>query len=115
MEYFVSGSGLVQTFQELGGTSDEIDAAKIAELARKGNEIALAAFQSYGADVASLCETIRALLDPDVIVIGGSIANARDIFGDEVIKKTSARGTRIAWAELGAAAGVIGAASLNIP
>ena len=115
MEYFVSGSGLVQTFQELGGTGNEIDAAKIAELARNGDAIALAAFQSYGADVGSLCETIRALLDPDVIVIGGSIANARDIFGDDLIKKTSARGTKIVWAELGTAAGVIGAASLNIP
>ncbi len=115
MEYFVSGSGLVQTFQELGGTGYEMDAAKIAELARNGNEIALAAFQSYGNDLADLCETIRALIDPEVIVIGGSIAKARDIFGDDLIKKTSARGTRIAWAELGTAAGVIGAASLNIP
>ena len=115
MEYFVSGSGLVKNFQESGGTDDEIDAAKIAELARKGNEIAVAAFQSYGNDLADLCETIRALIDPEVIVIGGSIANACDIFGDDLIKKTSARGTRIAWAELGLGAGVIGAASLNIP
>ncbi len=114
MEYFVSGSGLVQTFQELGGVGDEIDAAKIAELARNGNEIAVAAFQSYGNDLADLCETIRALIDPDVIVIGGSIAKAHDIFGKELIKKTSARGTQIVWAELGTAAGVIGAASLNI-
>jgi glucokinase len=115
MEYFISGAGLVKTFQESGGTGDEIDAAKIAELARSRNEIAISAFQSYGNDLADLCETIRALIDPEVIVIGGSIANARDIFGDELIKKTSARGTRIAWAELGTAAGVIGAASLNIP
>ncbi len=115
MEYFISGAGLVKTFQEFGGKGDEIDAAKIAELARSGNEIAVSAFQSYGNDLTDLCETIRALIDPEIIVIGGSIAKARDIFGDDLIKKTSAHRTRIAWAELGTAAGVIGAASLNIP
>lgn len=114
MEYFVSGSGLAQNFYEAGGTGDKIDAAKIADLARNGNEFALAAFQSFGADLANLCETIRALLDPEIIVIGGSIANARDVFGDKLIKKISEHGTKIAWAELGDAAGVIGAASLNI-
>lgn len=114
MEYFISGTGLVKNFQELSGTEDEIDAAKIADLARSGNEIAVAAFQSYGNDLADLCETIRALIDPEIIVIGGSIAKAHDIFGDDLIKKTSARGTKIVWAELGTAAGVIGAASLNI-
>lgn len=114
MEYFVSGSGLVKTFQESGGIGDELDAAKIAELARNGNKIAIAAFQSYGNDLADLCETIRALIDPEIIVIGGSIAKANDIFGEDFIKKTSARRTKIAWAELGTAAGVIGAASLNM-
>ena len=114
MEYFVSGAGIVQNFQASGGKGDDLDAAKVAEIARCGDEIALAAFHSFASDLADLCETIRALIDPEIIVIGGSIAKAHDIFGDELIQKTSKYKMRIAWAELGAAAGVIGAASLNI-
>ena len=112
LEHFVSTAGLVRGYQEAGGKAEKVDAAKIAELARAGDEAARQAFQSYGTDVAVLCETIRALLDPEVIVIGGSIALARDVFGGELLKLTANFGLRIAWAELGTAAGVIGAASL---
>ena len=114
LEHFVSTSGLVQGYQDAGGEVAEVDAAKIAELARAGDDAARAAFESYGADVALLCETIRALLDPEVIVIGGSIAQARDVFGEELLQRVAERGPRIAWAELGTAAGVIGAASLKM-
>ena len=114
LEHFVSTAGLVQGYKDAGGEVGAIDVAKIAELARAGNSAALTAFQSYGADVALLCETIRALLDPEVIVIGGSIAQARDVFGEELLQRVAERGPRIAWAELGTAAGVIGAASLHL-
>jgi predicted NBD/HSP70 family sugar kinase len=112
LEHFVSTTGLVQGYKNAGGEEDDIDAAKLAELARGGDVAAQAAFQSYGADVAMLYETIRALLDPEVIVIGGSIAQARDVFEEALLQRT--RGPRIAWAELGTVAGVIGAASLNM-
>ncbi len=114
LEHFVSASGLAQSYKDAGGEAVEIDAAGIAELARAGDAAARAAFRSYGADVANVCETIRALLDPEVIVIGGSIAQARDVFGDELLTRIAERGPRLAWAELGTAAGVIGAASLNL-
>jgi glucokinase len=111
-EHFVSTSGLMQGYKDAGGKEENVDAAKIADLARTGDDAARASFQAYGEDVWILCETIRALLDPDVVVIGGSIAQARDVFGEELMKRTAERGPRIAWAELGTAAGVIGAASL---
>lgn len=114
LEHFVSTAGLVQGYKDAGGEAVEVDAAKIAELARVGDDAARAAFQSYSADVAILCETIRALLDPDVVVIGGSIAQARDVFGEELLQRVAEHGPRIAWAELGTAAGVIGAATLNL-
>jgi glucokinase len=114
LEHFVSTTGLVQGYQNAGGEADEVDAAKIAELARSGDAAAQAAFASYGADVAMLCETIRALLDPEVIVIGGSIAQARDVFGAAFAQQIQKHNQAIAWAELGTAAGVIGAASLNM-
>ncbi len=114
LEHFVSTTGLVAGYKNAGGELEDADAAKIAELARGGDMAAQAAFQSYGADVAMLYETIRALLDPEVIVIGGSIAQAHDVFGEALLQRTKERGPRIAWAELGTAAGVIGAASLNM-
>jgi predicted NBD/HSP70 family sugar kinase len=114
LEHFVSTSGLVQGYKDAGGEAVEVDAAKIAELARAGDAAAQAAFQSYGADVALLCETIRALLDPEVVVIGGSIAQARDVFGEELLQRVAERGPRVVWAALGTAAGVIGAASLHL-
>lgn len=114
LEHFVSTTGLVQGYKDAGGEVANVDAAQLAALARAGDAAARIAFQSYGADVALLCETIRALLDPEVIVIGGSIAQARDVFGEELMRRVSERGPRIAWAELGTAAGVIGAASLHL-
>ncbi len=114
LEHFVSTAGLVQSYKDAGGEVIEVDAAAIAALARAGDCAAQAAFQSYGADVALLCETIRALLDPDVVVIGGSIAQARDVFGEGLLQRVAEHGPRIVWAELGTAAGVIGAAVLNL-
>ena len=114
LEHFVSTTGLVAGYKNAGGEAEDVDAAKIAELARSGDAAAQAAFQSYGADLAIAYETIRALLDPEVIVIGGSIAQAHDVFGAELSHRVKKHGPRIAWAELGTAAGVIGAASLNM-
>lgn len=113
LEYFVSGYGLLRTYQEGGGTiSDGLTAADIAARARQGDAAALAAWQAYGDDVYVLCETMIALLEPEVIVLGGSMAQAHDLFGDKFRHKLANRSTRIALAELGTAAGVIGAAAL---
>lgn len=115
LEYFVSTTGLVQGFRAAGGQEEKVDAARIAALARAGNVAAQTAFQAYGADVATACEAIRALLDPEVIVIGGSIAQAHDVFGEDFVQRIAKLEPRLVWAELGPAAGVIGAASLVMP
>ena len=49
-----------------------------------------------------------------MIVIGGSIAAARDLFASVFEPRLERHGTRVAHAELGPAAGVIGAAALNM-
>lgn len=114
LEYYVSGVGLVRTYQEGGGVADETTtSAQIADRARAGEAAAVAAWLSFGNDVALLCETMLALLEPEIIVIGGSIAQAHDLFGAKFENVRNHRHTRIAFAELGAAAGVIGAAALN--
>lgn len=115
LEYYVSGYGLLRTYQEQGGTiNDSLTAAQIADRARQGELAALTTWRSFGDDVYMLCETMIALLEPEVIVIGGSMAQAHDLFGEKFKHKLANRPTRIALAELGAAAGVIGAASLHL-
>lgn len=115
LEYYVSGYGLLRTYQEQGGTiNDGLTAAQIADRARQGEVAALTTWRSFGDDVYMLCETMIALLEPEVIVIGGSMAQAHDLFGEKFQHKLANRPTRIALAELGAAAGVIGAASLHL-
>ena len=123
LEYFLSGDGVVRGYLKAGGKHDEAsdcapgrapDSALIADLARRGDAAAQAAWTSFGADLYLLCGTMIALLDPEMIVIGGSLALARDLYIDQIIARLSHRSTRIVFAELGRAAGVIGAAALNI-
>jgi glucokinase len=114
LEYFVSGAGLVRGYQAAGGVADEtITAADVAARARAGERAALQAWKSYGNDVYALCETMIALLEPEVIILGGSMAQAHDLFGAQFKEKLAGRATRIALAELDAAAGLIGAAALH--
>lgn len=116
LEYFLAGAGLVRGYVAADGraSEDTLDGARIAELARGGDGAALAAWRSFAADVHFLCECIIAIVDPEVIVIGGSLAQARDLFDEELRRRLGERPNRIAYAELGAAAGVIGAAALNL-
>ncbi len=127
LEYFLSGDGVVRGYLKAGGKHNAgpdcatdrapdraLDSALIAELARSGDRSAQAAWASFGDDLYVLCGTMIALLDPEVIILGGSLTQARDLYVDKLLAKLSHRTTRIAFAELGHAAGVIGAAALNI-
>lgn len=117
LEHFVSGAGIVRTFFEAGGEGPpDLDAAATVERARRGDPAALAAWRVFSEDLAFLCETVISLLDPSVIVIGGSLSQARDLYRPLLDERLRAHpATRIEASALGPAAGVIGAAALNIP
>jgi glucokinase len=115
LEYYLSGAGVVRGYESAGGKAkDALDSAHVAELARAGDAAARAAWQSFADDLSLLCEIITSLLEPEVIVIGGSLALARDLYQAALRARLASRAPRLAFAELGAAAGVIGAAALNI-
>jgi len=115
LEYFLSGAGVVRGYEAAGGQSDpRLDAAGVVERARGGDEAALQAWRCFGEDLAFLCESLIAFLDPTVIVIGGSLSQASDLYRPVLTSRLEGRPTRIAAAELGQAAGVIGAAALNM-
>lgn len=116
LERSVSGAGVVKAYRAAGGSGpDALDAADVAERAERGDEAARAAWRSFGDDVAFLCECALSLIDPERIVLGGSISKSRVLFEPALRERMEDRAARIAWAELGPAAGVIGAAALNIP
>lgn len=115
LEYYLSGVGIARDYQLFGGKEENANAARVAELARDGDEVAAKVWATFAGDLYFLCETLAAIVDPEVIVIGGSLAQSRDLFAQTLEQRLAKRTLRIAYAELGTAAGVIGAASLNMP
>jgi predicted NBD/HSP70 family sugar kinase len=116
LEHFLSGAGVVRAYEAAGGVaSPGLDAAEVVARGRSGDPAARDAWRAFGQDLVFLCETIVCLLDPAVIVIGGSLSQARDLYGPDLeARMASHPTTRLADCELGTAAGVIGAAALNI-
>jgi glucokinase len=114
LEDFVSGAGIVRGYVAAGGTEEDgQDAAVVAARARRGEPAAVAAWRSLGEDLAFLGHCIFCIVDPESLVIGGSLAHSRDLFEDVLAARLGGdRMARVAWAELGPAAGVIGAAAL---
>jgi glucokinase len=110
----LSGVGILERYRAGGGTPEIADAATVAVRARDGDEAARAAWQAFGEDLGLLGQWVMCLVDPELVVIGGSMARAWDLFGPAVEARFAGRPTRVAVAELGTAAGVIGAAALNI-
>ena len=115
VESHVSGGGVVRAYHAAGGRDELRDAAEVARAARGSDEAARSAWRSFGRDLGFLCQCAASLLDPECLVLGGSLANARDLF-DEALGETLAQWpTRIVYSTLGTSAGVIGAAALQIP
>jgi predicted NBD/HSP70 family sugar kinase len=114
LEHFLSGAGVVRAYEAAGGAAAGIDAAEVVARARAGDAAARQAWSTFAEDLVFLCETIVCLLDPAVIVIGGSLSQASDLYRPLLESRMAAHPTRLADCELGPAAGVIGAAALNI-
>jgi glucokinase len=113
VEHFLSGEGLVRSFLEAGGRGG-LDAAGVEAAARAGDEAALAAWRAFGEDLAFLCACVIAVHDPALIVLGGSLSSAHDLYDGVLASQLEGLPTRVAKGELGGAAGVIGAAALTM-
>jgi glucokinase len=92
----------------------------LTEAAKKGNEIALAAFNKQADWLGSACASYTLLLDPQAIVVGGGVVDAGELFLTPVRsameKYMPFAGThllpKIIAAKFGNDAGLIGAADL---
>jgi glucokinase len=126
LEGVASGSGLTRRLGDARASGAKTvlaqgaSAAEIAVAAREGDGLALELFHTAGECVGRGIASAAALLDLELVVIGGSIAlRAWDLLGPPLeaelhraARLDFTRNVRVVRAELGDAAGLLGAAQL---
>ena len=135
LESYSSGRALVRVSRELAGTNPEsakslvdraggdparITGPLVTEAARDGDAFAIARLAELGDWLGQGVATLTAVLDPNVVVIGGGVSEAGDLLLDPVRdsfeRHVTGRGHRpmleIRQAVLGNAGGMIGVADL---
>ncbi|MFV2143160.1 MULTISPECIES: ROK family glucokinase [Isoptericola] len=103
-----------------GGDPDQIAGPQITQAARDGDELSIELLATLGRWVGEGSASVAALLDPELIVLGGGVCAAGDLLLAPVRKayeaQLSALGHRpvaqIELAQQGNEAGIIGAADL---
>jgi glucokinase len=117
IEDIVSGRGVSSIYQKL---SSQVKSSKeISVLAFQGDPKAIEAWNIFGSSLAMAIAWGINLIDPGIVILGGSIANSMDLFHDSMehtlrkfICPVPAAKTKIVKAALGDNAGFIGAAAL---
>lgn len=64
-----------------------VSGAKAFELAKNGNQTAFKAFKEMGSHLGKVLKIVILTLDPQAIIIGGSVARAKDYFHSSMIKE----------------------------
>ena len=118
-DHACSGHGVVRQYHRylVDKPPDTITAKEIGDLAQGGDPTAKRAWRAYGRDVGSAIGVLCCVLDPSVVVIGGSVSKRLPFFEDSlvasaraVLPSTTREAFRVAHSELGEAAGLTGAA-----
>lgn len=117
IEDYVSGPALARMYQSLTGKMK--DGREIADLARSGDSAALKVFEQFADGLVFALAWTLNTIDPDAVVIGGSIINSTDLFLHRVetllpkyLTQEAAEHIEILKAGLGNNAGFMGAAAL---
>jgi glucokinase len=103
-----------------GGSVSDIEGEHVTQAAREGDAAALTAFGSMAEWLGQGMADIAAVLDPGCFILGGGVSRAADVWIDQAraafLRALTAREHRphadIRPAELGPAAGLVGAADL---
>jgi glucokinase len=109
----------LSSFPESRLKSCELTAENVYEAGRNGDELALAVFKRFGMYLGIGLANLINLVDPQIIVIAGGAVNGWDLFAEEMYRqvderafRTTAQQVKIARAECGDNAGLLGAARL---
>ena len=82
-EAAVSGDAVVQAARELG-LPGPLDAKKVFEAARRGVPQAVAAVRREAQSVAQVVAAVAAVIDPDLVVLGGGVGHSADLLLETV-------------------------------
>lgn len=102
-----------------GGRMENVHAKDVIAAAQEGDGIANQIFNQYIDHLASLISSCAYLMSPRIVGVGGGISNARDFLIRPLEERVRARTRRyvpekVVAAQLGDAAGMIGAAMLPV-
>jgi len=126
LELFASATAIVRMtreglpeFPESVLKTGELSAVKVYEAGIKGDELALSVFRRFGMYLGIGLANLMNLLDPQIIVLTGGAVNGWNLFAPEMYRQVGERAFRataqqvkIARAECGDNAGLLGAARL---
>lgn len=120
LELYCSATALVRIHAELGGAAG-LDPREIARRAARRDRIAAKAFDIVGTNLGLGLATAGTLVAPEIIAVGGGLADAGKLLMDPLRRAFTAQvlpyvahGCRIVRARLKNRAGLIGAALLAI-
>jgi glucokinase len=119
IENIVSGNGISSIYLRL---TDNLKTAKeISQLAIRGDSDAIETWNIFGEALAFTLSWGINMVDPGIVILGGSIANSFDLFYESMnrslrkfICRVPSDKTKVVKASLGDNAGFIGAAALVI-
>ncbi len=120
VETVASGPAMVRWARQRGWAAPAgADARALAETARAGDPVALAAFRRGATALAVMIASVAAVCDLELVVIGGGVAQSGALLFDPLREALASyaglrflRGLRVVPAELGGEAGLVGAAAL---
>jgi glucokinase len=123
VEAIASGPNLARWAREHGWTAPpDASAKELAEAAGAGNKLALKAFGRGATALAAMIASVAAVCELDLAVVGGGVANAGRLLFDPLREALDGyarldflRSLRVVPAQLGGAAGLVGAAALVPP
>jgi glucokinase len=119
IEDYTSGAGVSKIYKKYSG--NDKSSIEVSLLAEKEDADALKTWDEFGMHLAVALSWSINLIDPDIVILGGSISNAFKLFSPSMEKylrkhicPVPAEKTRVVIARLGANAGLIGAAALVV-
>jgi len=119
LETYASATGIVDSYRELAGIEEVVTSEEVHRRALEGDANARQSYRDAGRSLGIAFATLVNLLNPELIVIGGGVLPAWDLFmpvaEQEMRRRAFAAMTsrvRLAPAALGDFAGVTGAAGL---
>ncbi len=86
LEMYAAGPGLVQTYQELGGTATPANGESIAQKAADGEAAALETFELQGHYLGQVIGGACNLLNPEKVILGGGLSLAFEWYEKPLLK-----------------------------